>query len=52
MIFLPKFQLQLYIISVHVPHQFYHDLVTHRFISSRAHPNSIFASARKSRVVW
>jgi len=31
---------------------FCHDFVSQRFISSRAHPNGIFASARESRVVW
>jgi len=29
---------------------FCYDFVAQRFISSRAHPNGIFASARKSRV--
>ena len=49
--FLPKFKLQLYGISVQVPNRFVHDFVAERFISSRAHPNGIFASARESRVL-
>jgi len=50
--FLPKFKLQLYGISVKVPNRFFYDFVAQRFISSHAHPNGIFASARESRVVW
>jgi len=31
---------------------FIHDFVAERFISSCAHLNGIFASARESQVVW
>jgi len=48
---LPKFKLQLYVISVQVPNRFVHDFVAERFILSRAHTNDIFASARESRVL-
>jgi len=31
---------------------FFHNFVAQRFISSRAQPNGIFASARENQVVW